>query len=303
MTHDSPPESRRGDAYSIGDVAEMTGLSPDTIRVWERRYGRPMPVRLESGHRRYTSEHVRWLRRVAAALALGHRPSALMHLDETAISELLGPAPGARHEAPEVSRLLELAREFDGLQIRGVIHRGWTERGARDFLESVLMPALERVGQAWADGTLDIRHEHFVSELIQDELRGLRSLLPENPEGTPIVVATLSGEEHGLGIQVAALIARLAGARAWVLGVSVPNEEIAHAAAEVGARGVAIGVSLATGGFETDRRLAHLRDLLPQDVRLLVGGKGARGVRRGLRNVDYVEDLDSFEAWVRALPR
>ena len=42
-----------------------TGIGRDTLRVWERRYGRPEPIRLPSGHRRYTAEQIRWLRRVA----------------------------------------------------------------------------------------------------------------------------------------------------------------------------------------------------------------------------------------------
>ena len=59
--------------YSIGEIAERTGITVDTVRVWERRYGRPVPVRLPSGHRRYTEDHLVWLRRVAEALALGRR--------------------------------------------------------------------------------------------------------------------------------------------------------------------------------------------------------------------------------------
>lgn len=61
--------------WSIGDLADATDIAPATIRVWERRYGRPKPVRLPSGHRRYSSDEVTWLRRVGEALANGHRPS------------------------------------------------------------------------------------------------------------------------------------------------------------------------------------------------------------------------------------
>ncbi|MDJ0522022.1 MAG: MerR family transcriptional regulator, partial [Planctomycetota bacterium] len=50
--------------HSIGEVAEATGLTPETLRIWERRYGRPVAVRLPSGHRRYTDEQIVWLRRV-----------------------------------------------------------------------------------------------------------------------------------------------------------------------------------------------------------------------------------------------
>ena len=60
---------------SIGDICSETGLSSDVVRVWERRYGFPMPVRLPSGHRRYRTEDLHRLRLIAEAVASGHRPS------------------------------------------------------------------------------------------------------------------------------------------------------------------------------------------------------------------------------------
>jgi len=43
-----------GSALTIGDVARRTGVPQATLRVWEQRYGFPVPLRLESGHRRYS---------------------------------------------------------------------------------------------------------------------------------------------------------------------------------------------------------------------------------------------------------
>lgn len=45
-------------ALSIGDLAQRTGLSPATLRMWETRHGFPVPHRLDSGHRRYYEEDV-----------------------------------------------------------------------------------------------------------------------------------------------------------------------------------------------------------------------------------------------------
>lgn len=50
----SPPST----ALTIGDLAERTGLTPATLRVWESRHGFPRPARLESGHRRYSERDV-----------------------------------------------------------------------------------------------------------------------------------------------------------------------------------------------------------------------------------------------------
>ena len=78
---------------SIGEVGEATGLSPHTIRVWERRYGRPAAVRLPSGHRRYTQDQVVWLRRIAEALANGHRPGKVLKLEEAELLTRLETMP------------------------------------------------------------------------------------------------------------------------------------------------------------------------------------------------------------------
>ncbi|MHC4469814.1 MAG: MerR family transcriptional regulator [Planctomycetota bacterium] len=288
------------DLLSIGDVADATGISVDTIRVWERRYGRPVPVRLPSGHRRYTVGHVRWLRRIAEALAGGHRPSKVVKLGDEDLDRLLEPAGPAEEEADAVKELVELVGRYDGDAIRSRLRDYLEEHGPRALLRKRTAPLLTAVGRAWADGTLDVRHEHFVSSILEDFMRSMRLGLPETT-GPIALFATLSGEVHGLGLQMAALTAAVAGLRPRILGTDTPNAEIVSAAAEIGAAGVCLSVSLATGGVRTDRVLADLRSALPDDVRLVIGGRGARGVRRGPRGVEYVEDLDDFERWLLEL--
>lgn len=286
--------------YSIGDVAEATGLSVDTIRVWERRYGRPRPVRLPSGHRRYTEEQIRWLRRIAEALSRGHRPSGVVPLPEQKLDQLLEPT-GTVASDEWSERILDLARRFEGAPILEELSREAIRTGARTFVLDRLAPLSVAAGRAWADGRLRIRHEHYLTGLVDDVLRDLRRKTPESDDGPLVVLATMVGERHGLGIQMAALVAKVAGARVRLLGTDVPPEELIAAAAETGANAVAVGVSLFTGGPQTDRELASLRAALPAEVRLLIGGRGARGVRRGPRGVEYAADLAAFERWLAGL--
>src|SRR5690606_11568244 len=91
-----------GATLSIGDLAEACGISVDTLRVWERRYGRPEPVRLPSGPRRYTEAHVRWLRRVATALATGHRAGAAVTASEEQLEQMIASAAAADVPAEEI---------------------------------------------------------------------------------------------------------------------------------------------------------------------------------------------------------
>ncbi len=58
---------------TIGELAEHTGLSTQLLRTWENRFGFPVPVRLSSGHRRYTGADVRLVRRVVEERGRGMR--------------------------------------------------------------------------------------------------------------------------------------------------------------------------------------------------------------------------------------
>jgi len=295
--HDEP---REGD-HSIGDVAEATGLSPETLRIWERRYGRPVALRLPSGHRRYTTAQVRWLRRVAEALARGHRPHRVIPLDDAALEELVAPrAPAAPEGA--LAEHVDLVRHLAGVELRSRLLAAWDPDHHQEYLEHVIVPLVEAVGRGWADGELEVRHEHFASQVLEDVLRTARLDFPIPRHAPRVLLTTLSGERHGLGLQMAALACAARGVPYRLLGVDTPTAEIVLAARELGVDVVGISVSLATGGVETDRILAELRGLLPERVRVVVGGGGARGVRRGPRGVKYVATLRAWEDLVGSLP-
>jgi DICT domain-containing protein len=53
------------EGISIREVARETGVSEGTLRMWETRYGFPEPLRLPSGHRRYTTDQIVQVRQVA----------------------------------------------------------------------------------------------------------------------------------------------------------------------------------------------------------------------------------------------
>ena len=63
---------------SIAAVERDTGLSKDTLRVWERRYGFPMPERDAIGERAYPLDQVEKLRIVKRLMDGGHRPGRVV---------------------------------------------------------------------------------------------------------------------------------------------------------------------------------------------------------------------------------
>jgi len=83
---------------TIGDLAERTGLTPATVRMWEQRHGFPQPRRLESGHRRYLEADVEAVARVV------RRRDSGVRLD-VAIADVLARAtPGVPSVYAELRR-------------------------------------------------------------------------------------------------------------------------------------------------------------------------------------------------------
>ena len=299
------PRASGGNAevFAIGDVARATGLSTHTIRVWERRYGKPVPERLPSGQRRYSMEQVRWLRLVAEALALGHRPSKAVPAAEAQLTAMLESRTEESEDPQTVAALFQRVRDFDAEAVNAILRQSWEQLGPQSFLKQLIAPLVVAVGRAWAEGALQVRHEHFVSELLEDFLRGRRQEIELADDAPVMLFAGLEPEHHSLGLQMAGLIAVLCGVRSRILGIGTPLIEIVGAAREEGVFAVGISVSLATGGVETDRELAALRTALPDEIALVIGGTGARGVRRGTRGVDYLASLGQLEDWLRAAAR
>jgi hypothetical protein len=114
-----------------------------------------------------------------------------------------------------------------------------------------------------------------------------------------VLFATLPDEGHGLGLQMAALVAAAGGLRAVYLGTDVPLRDLVAVAREVAPAAVAVSASAWSPRRRTEARLARLRDRLPRGTRLLAGGAGAPDVD----GVVVLRDLDALDRWFRALAR
>src|SRR5574343_1852394 len=88
MHHD--PAGMAPVLYSIAAVERDTGLSKDTLRVWERRYGFPRPARDAAGDRCYPADQVERLRTIRSLMDAGHRPGRIVGLAPQELQTLGG---------------------------------------------------------------------------------------------------------------------------------------------------------------------------------------------------------------------
>lgn len=292
--------------WPMGAVTRRTGIGEHTLRAWERRFGFPAPHRLESGHRRYTADQVEQLLLINKALGVGYRAGDVVPLGPSELEELLrtsgalDPGSLAGLTGAMIETTLDASRRFDRDALAAVLSHDASVLGAGAFLRERVVPLLKEVGESWARGELEIRHEHFFSEMLEDQLRAMRAPLEASGTGRPVVLATLPDELHGLGLHIVALAVAAAGRTVRVLGPHLPVDEIVQAADVLDAAAVGISISVLGAGPQTEGEIRQLRDGLRPRTHLWVGGAGAAHLKNLPEGADVISSLEDLEC---ALPK
>lgn len=278
------------ETLSIGAVVRLTGISADTLRTWERRYGFPTPQRNESGHRRYARREFERLVKVKGLVSQGHRPSEVIRMTEEDLVQAVGQAVASGPQQPVMHRGLDLSQrahelclaillKVEKLQAQGIeqlLDRTWQEMGPRAAIEYVVIPTLAQVGLRWRTGRLGIHHEHLFSARMSSFLTQQWQPMSDRNCGPLVVMATPPGEEHELGLHIAAMMLALAGARILFLGQNTPSEAVLNGVHTSQADGVAVSVSVQYPRSSTRTYVDSLLTGLAAE-RVLVGGAGAYG--------------------------
>lgn len=279
---------------SIAAVERDTGLSKDTLRVWERRYGFPTPARDGLGERAYTLEQVEKLRLVKKLLDAGHRPgrivpmalSELQTLSESTVDVVRRGAPVPRRDL-ELRRVLDLLRTRDRAALRGELKRQLFALGLPRFVVEVVSPLTTAVGDAWLRGQLEIFEEHLFTDTLMRVLHEALSTLPEAPPSAApcVLLTTFPGEPHGLGLLMAEAMLAQEGCRCISLGVQTPLWNIVLGAEAVKADVVALGFTGCLNPNQIVDALTELRAKLPPRVAVWAGGNVPVLVRRRVEGV------------------
>jgi methanogenic corrinoid protein MtbC1 len=295
----APPDK----AYvSIGGLSRATGVPIETLRTWELRYGFPKSVRKPSGHRLFEVAHVERIRRIAQALERGLRAGEVVPASAAVLESLLATLPVkpmARSQALpfDARSFIEVVKRFDADRLMRSLYSDLAHEDPLAYLEARISPCLEVLGAAWEAGEIEIAHEHFASERISDVLRGARLRFEETASGPLIVLATLPGEPHSLGIQMAALVLSARGLRVLSLGTEVPIIEVAALAERTAASAVGVSVSVSTIKAAASM-IANLRSELHRKIELVVGGAGAP---KNLKGTTAFTDLRELDVWAEKL--
>ncbi len=294
--------------FNIAAVERDTGLSKDVLRMWERRYGFPVPERDNNGERCYPTEQVERLRVIKRLMDSGHRPGKLLAMPPEALSELVPrrSAPAAQTEtaacADELAALIGLIKTHDGAGYQQAMHHRLAREGLLRFVQYTIAPLTHRVGESWEDGSIEVFEEHLFTELTKRLLRQAIAALPTARGSPRVLLTSVPEEQHVLGLLMVEALFTLEGAECIPLGTQMPLVEIARAADAHRAEIVALSFSIAFPSRQVPALLQQLRQLLAPSVALWAGGAGVgrcppiEGVRLLASLPDAINEINAWQA-------
>ncbi|MDE1942616.1 MAG: cobalamin B12-binding domain-containing protein [Betaproteobacteria bacterium] len=284
----------------IAVVEQETGLSKDVLRKWEARYNYPLPTRNLHGDRVYSRDQVTHLRAVKRLMEKGYRPSRLLSMSLDELAELTASTTATQSSdqaASAVSELLGLLQGHELIKFRAALKRLLQSQGLKQFVQDTVAPLATMVGEAWSEGKIHVFEEHLFSDIAASTLRQALEAI-DLPEGNPrIILTTVPGEGHALGLLMAACLFTLKGAHCIYLGTETPSEDIVLAAQAHGAHAVALSFSSAFPVRQIQPALLDLRSRLDQEIEILAGGVGITRQKK-TKGILLLPDLASIDQYI-----
>lgn len=265
--------------YTIKQASLRSGVSISLIRAWERRYAVVHPERTASGYRLYDDDAIYRLRAVRGLIEQGwsarQAASAVLEDPSAAGPRMLDTSPdGSTPGAAFVSA----AAQYDLVAVEGALDDLFGRGSFEAVVDELVLPAAVMLGQAWADGQIDVAAEHLASSAVSRRLSALFDMAGLPGSRPQVLVGLPPDSRHELGALAFAVALRRRGVDVLYLGSDVPVESWVDAAAESAARAAVVGVVTARDISPASEVATALRAARP-DLLLAFGGASAGGLR------------------------
>ena len=208
----------------IGELSKRSGVSPELLRAWERRYGLLQPTRSAGGLRLYSSSDVERIRLMQQQLAEGVAAAEAAAATTSGIVDVQAAPPRPTLATLRV-QLADALDRFDEPRAQTILDRLLAVTTVEALLSDVVLPYLRELGERWARGDASVAQEHFATAVLRGRLLGIARGWGLSI-GPATVLACLPGEQHDLGLITFGLALHARGWRIYYLGPDTPIETV-----------------------------------------------------------------------------
>ena len=303
--------------HGIKTVASQTGLTQFIIRAWEKRYNVVTPLRTETNRRLYSDADILRLTLLRLATEGGHNIRRIAKLPSEELLELIGTG-GAIAQLPRIAKeggpqetslrfyiasCIAAVKQFEAQALESTLFAASVAFSQPIFLEKLIAPLMQEIGEQWRAGTLRIAHEHLATAVVRTLLGNICQGSDISASMPNLVVATPRGQFHEIGALIAGRTAASQGWQVTYLGPNLPAEEIVGCAVQNGAKAIGLSIIYPTDDPLMANELRKIRRGIQEDVALFVGGGGASAYDPVISAIGAVRinDMPTFRTELEAL--
>ncbi len=277
--------------YNLKAALKDTGIKPDVLRAWERRYGLPIPKRSAGGQRLYSSYDlavIKWLMaRQAEGLSISHavglwneyleggrdplveipgdRPAAMLASDQPAVSSVLQSSIVALRIS-----WLSACLQYNETSADQVLNQAFAMYPVERVCTEIIRSGLAEIGELWYQNRASVQQEHFATGLALRRLDSLLTASPPPMHNRTILVGCPPNELHTFAPMMITLFLRRAGLNVVYLGANVPSARFEETISTVNADLVV----LASQQLTTAATLQQVAQILSSHaVKVAFGGR------------------------------
>ncbi len=216
-------------------VVQETGLKPDTLRAWERRYGLPQPRRTPGGHRLYSQQDIDLLRWLVARQAEGLSISRAVNLwhqvqqgvDTSLPVETTSTSKSIINQGEALISLrqawIQACLSFDQQKVENTLTQAFALYPPETVCLEILRKGLAKIGEGWYKGENTVQQEHFASSLAMQRLEALIAAAPPPTRAKRLIVGCPPEETHVFAPLLITFLLRRQGWDVLYLGANVPS--------------------------------------------------------------------------------
>jgi len=234
-------------AFNLKVVLKETGLTADTLRAWERRYGLPVPQRSAGGHRLYSQrdiETIKWLmKRQTEGLSISRAVDMWKEQLASGEDPLAGSAQGTFVSASTIpaqyasdttldplrARWIEACLNFSESSAEQTLNQAFSIFPVEAVCTEILQKGMSEIGNLWYENRASVQQEHFAAGLAMRRLDALLSASPAPTRNLTLIVGCPPDEWHTFTPLLLSLFLRRRGLNVIYLGANVPAEQFSNA--------------------------------------------------------------------------
>jgi MerR family transcriptional regulator, light-induced transcriptional regulator len=286
--------------YNIKMAAKLSGVPELSIRSWERRYSALTPLRTDSNRRLYSDKEIEKLVLLRKLIQVGHHIGNLASLSFNELADLLGKSEinnvqvkekvsGAETSADYavlLNECIDSIRKYDDKQLEQILNDASVQYSQPNFVEGIILPLMEKVGEYWREGLLRVSHEHFTSVVIRKLLSNLSDGYLVNESAPRIVATTPEGQYHEIGAIIGTTLAASEGWQTTFLGASLPAEDIVSAIKQLNSQCIFLSIVYPGDDPSINIQLRKLREMAGENVFILVSGRSAQAYKKAIAEIN-----------------